>query len=171
MSKELEALERLKAITKFNGGRDYALGDKKEFKIIEQALQRLEAIDQAKPSEAFECLNKIVESFNETTTGMNGLGEVVVANDLVYSFKKELDTIKQALLKSQEQEKVLEIIKKKRVNVYTEIILSYTYEEYLELDIIKETSDKWKLTQKEFDLLKRYCDEWLFIWIKRYWYY
>ena len=103
MSKEyIQALDDLFGLVAFQGSFEKA---QKYFDIIEQALQRLEAIDNAKPSEAFECLNKIVESFNETTTGMNGLGEVVVTNDLIYGFKEELNTIKQALVKAQEQEK------------------------------------------------------------------
>ena len=74
------------------------------YDIIKQALQRLEAIDNVNPSEALECLNKIVESFNETTVGMYGLGEVVVANDLIYNFKEELDTIKQALIRAEKDQ-------------------------------------------------------------------
>lgn len=72
------------------------------------ALTELQQIKEANPSEAFKCLNKIVESFNETSTGMYGLGEVVVANDLIYGFKEELETIKNYILKAQDLEKKLD---------------------------------------------------------------
>lgn len=73
-------------------------------KTLKNALTELKQIKEAKPSEALECLGKMIRDFNETTTGMNGLGEVVVGNELVYFHKKELETIEQALLKAQEQE-------------------------------------------------------------------
>ena len=60
--------------------------------VIVQALQRLESIDNANPSEALE---KLLDGYSK---GMAG--------------RSYYDTIKQALVKSQEQEKVLnELIK------------------------------------------------------------
>ena len=123
MSKELEYIQRQIDIVKqqVKGSKmkiivtdsvtkhqyDYYENELQTLESIEQALELLEAIDNAEPSEALECLDKIVESFNETTTGMYGLGEVVVANDLIYGFKEELDTIKQALIKAQKDEKII----------------------------------------------------------------
>ena len=46
--------------------------------------------------------------------------------------------------------KALEIIKKKKVNVYNEIMTCKNYAEYLECDGIT----LYKLTQEEFELLK-----------------
>ena len=66
----------------------------KYFDIIEQALNRLESIDNAEPSEALKCLERI---------GAEKLarGELIRNDDKVEPY---LNTIKQALLKSQEQE-------------------------------------------------------------------
>lgn len=109
MSKEyLDELNRLGAIRKFDGGDNYSLSDKKEFKTVKKALQRLEAIDNASPSKALKCLDKIISSFNETTTGMNGLGEVVVGNELIYFHKKELEVIEDALRQAREDKMELE---------------------------------------------------------------
>lgn len=119
-----------------------------------------DTIENANHSKAMRCLNKIVESFNETTTGMYGLGEVVVANDLIYSFKKELDTIQQALLKSQEQEKVLRIIKEKCIGNHNLGIVtsSDNYSVYCAWFTntygVGSPIEQYKLTKEEFELLK-----------------
>lgn len=142
MSKGLEAFRDILGIFCAVSGYEVDMNSER-IQTVKKELERLEAIDNANPSKALECLNKIVESFNETTTGMYGLGEVVVANDLIYSFKKELDTIKQALLKAQEQERVLEIIKKYiyysekshciRMREITKSIYNFDYEELKEM--------------------------------------
>ena len=44
MSKELEALEQLKAIKQFDGGEHHFLGDEKEIKIVEKGLKALDII-------------------------------------------------------------------------------------------------------------------------------
>lgn len=77
---------------------------KQYYKTLYQAITELQAIKEANPSEALKCLDKVIRDFNETTTGMNGLGEVVVGNELVYFHKKELETIEQSLQKAQEQD-------------------------------------------------------------------
>jgi hypothetical protein len=59
-------------------------------KIIRQFLYRLEAIDNAEPSEALECLEFICKILNEKRI------------DVKWLFKNEYTTIKQALLKQQE---------------------------------------------------------------------
>ena len=85
---------------------------------LKEALRRLEAIDNApkinrdiidnymsfkndntKPSDALECLDRI-----EAITKVYNI-------DLFSEFAEDLDTIKQSLIKAQEQETVLEIIK------------------------------------------------------------
>ena len=142
---------------------------------IKQALLELQAIKEAKPSEALKCLNKIVESFNETSAGMYGLGEVVVANDLIYGFKKELETIQATLLKSQENKRVLKVIKEKclynhNLN-YVAVCINYDmYKEKMskkyDTAVVKtDWNDKdlldclKLLTQEDFDTLKRWLDE------------
>ena len=163
MSKELEILEDLskqeiivkKAIGIYMDGSSQTMLHKTtvgvEFKgyieILKQALTEIKAIDNAKLNEALECLKHIIKGFNETTTGMYGLGEVVVGNELEQYYSKELDTIKQALLKAQEQEKVLEIIKEK-------VIPLVSIEEDGVWD--NELYRSIKITKEEYDLLKRW---------------
>ncbi len=122
MSKEyIEALENLKTAlhnewlrfypqfkeldekTKFVDGVRMVSSDADAFLNVKQALQRLEAIDNAKPSEALECLGKL-SSF-----------DVVVGKTKKYDisttvgnyFRCEITTIKQALLKAQEPKQYL----------------------------------------------------------------
>ena len=64
-------------------------------KIIRQFLHRLEAIDNAEPSEALECLEFICKILNEKRI------------DVKWLFKNDYTTIKQALLKAQEPKKYL----------------------------------------------------------------
>lgn len=66
---------------------------------------------------------------------------------------KALETIRQYILKAQEQEKALEIIKKKEVNVNTLINCIIGAIEPLEF-YNEKVSTNLKLTQQEFELLK-----------------
>ena len=112
---------------------------KEEIDIVNNALLELKAIKEANPSEALECLEEI-ENYCEWSEFNSCLS---------HDFPKEYNTIKRALIKAQEQEKVLEIIKKKNV----EMALfndSKTVEDY-------NFNRNWgakELTQQEFDLLK-----------------
>ncbi len=80
---------------------------------LKQTLQKLEAIKNAKPSEALKCLNYFEKN--------SCLAMVCVANNLKErDYRLALDTIRQVLLKTQEQEKenakykkAFNIIKKK----------------------------------------------------------
>ena len=141
MSKELEALKIIKIKCHPNSNPsptvDEALG------VIEQALQRLEAIDNANSNEVMECslkLYKMVESAG------NGKG---FSLNVAWEYH---NTIKQTLLKAQEQEKVLSIIFEKEVDIDVLRVAS-SVEHYNNVQDLK------KLTQEEFDLLKRYCDK------------
>ena len=90
MSKELNALECLEALEQDIKDRTILAEDRqlKLCEVIKQALQRLEAIDNANPSEALKGLHTI--AFNTQINGMN--------------FGNELRTIEQAILKVQEKE-------------------------------------------------------------------
>ena len=89
MTKELEALEVIR-----NKFIDFFHEDIPDFDIVEQALQRLETIDNANPSEALKCLE-----------GLNcGLKDDKAIHITLGYFEKAYPTIKQALLKTQEQE-------------------------------------------------------------------
>lgn len=96
MTKELEALDRNMVVIR-----------EKDYAIIEKALQRLEAIDNSNPSEALECLEEI---YNWIYCNCGGT---------TYEDDVKLDKIRkiveQALIKAQEQEKALEILKEKEV--------------------------------------------------------
>lgn len=104
-----------------------------------QALLELKAIKDANPSEALECLMYLKAEFR--------------------NYPSAYEAIKQALIKSQEQEKklkALEIIKKKNVDVegFKEALKSAIF---LQL----ETYNNWvrydkerMLVEEEFDLLK-----------------
>lgn len=110
MNKELEALKRIKNFLGYN----YCSVDlPNELKCVEQALQRLEAIDNANPSEALDKLKT--------------LGHICVYRDtwtpFEIHFEEEFTTIKQALIKAQEQEKVLEIIDNKMLMYLNFIIV------------------------------------------------
>ena len=116
----------------------------KDLQIVKKELQRLEAIDNAKPSEAFECLRQIgvIETYHRD--------DGTLLKDSIM-FKPKYDTIKQALLKAQEQEKVLEIIKEKNVDIV-----------YLkDSNNVEEYNSHFgavvcKLTPEEYDAVKRW---------------
>ena len=141
-----------------------------EIDIVNNTLQRLEAIDNAKPSEALKEL-ELVENWIRDR-------ELKISNVI----EPSLNTIKQSLLKAQEQEidiihykgtvdnlrrdnailkdikneqeKVLEIIRKKEVNmqIFNQCEDVETYN-----NVYKKQKDR-QLTQEEFDLLKRWAN-------------
>lgn len=77
------------------------------FDIVEEALDRLEAIDNSNPSEALECLEWLTSSL---IGKYNLFYEEVLINEEEYKesiecIKDDYNIIKQALLKEQEKEK------------------------------------------------------------------
>lgn len=62
-----------------------------DYKLVKKALQRLEAIDNAKPNEALECIDVLKEDGCITTLYQG----------------KALETIKQAFIKAQAQDQVI----------------------------------------------------------------
>lgn len=121
----------------------------KEFGTINQALLELQFIKESKPSEALEKLDKI----------NNYLNDVYDYKEIEAERRKDIDTIKQALIKAQEQEKVLKIIFEKNVNIGLVKVLGSVgqYNQTYVYDNMRNV--KWCLTEEEFDLLKRYCNE------------
>jgi len=186
MNKELEALEKLlEGYSKGMSGRSY-------YDIIKQALQRLESIENANPSEALETLkdmligNGINDSINDYVDNLIlpikqallefrrldlslRLPDEQSSSHFTYKNKNlvcmqlaKYSELMNAFLeyeKAQEQEKVLEIIKEKRVNVdlfWNDFIDNgFGYHYYLEKWYKYQNTDKQKLTEEEFDLLKR----------------
>ncbi len=101
MSKELEALENMK-----NGAdewyRSYEMHE--DYPVVKLALQRLESIDNSEPSEALKIL------YNNAKMDRDRIEQgypLTYAEEIEHNegIKPYYDTIKQALLKSQEQEK------------------------------------------------------------------
>jgi len=88
MSKELEALDGLFDLVTCQGSFEKA---QKYFYIIEEALQRLESIDNTDFSEALKCLEKIKDSFG--------------CDMAYYNLNSEYETVEKALIKAQEKEK------------------------------------------------------------------
>lgn len=155
MSKELEALEKLWNIARndefgYNGRTEKQCNEFNnkllELKnIIEQALQRLKSIDNANPSEALECLEYLYR---------NSIGYINIVRN------KDYNTIKQFLIKAQEQEKVLEIIKVKRIDMWHLVdLLEQDYEMYLAFCKSEKYAKDYILTKEEFELLKRWLNE------------
>jgi len=152
MNKELEALGR--AILEFE--KELEDDYNSEWSIEESFLegviagmkkcyQRLEAIDNANPSEALKGLKHIKKYY---------VPEPCTATTYDY-----LEIIEQALLKAQETEKVFEIIKVKPIEsgIAIEQIKKQrdlTYSQYKKA--IVELSEAYLLTEEEFNLLKKH---------------
>lgn len=153
MTKGLEALERmampdevfLKECERLN------IDNHSDYEYLKRELQRLEAIDNANPSEALEEIKQI-EFYVGTIIGL----EFIKGNDVFSEAKKrdyeifkiKAEKIKQALLKAQQQEKVLGIIKDKQVNVRL-LKRCKSVEQYN-----NNCPFGCELTQEEFDTLK-----------------
>ena len=139
MSKDLEALVKyIKLETEYIGNDTYKLYIKKNtMEFLEQALQRLESIDQSNPSEALKELEELL---------LSSYSYIIMLDRLNGAYP----TIKNYILKAQEQEKTLKIMKDKWVNV-TVLIHSKTVEEYN-----SNAYTPYNLTQEEFELLKEH---------------
>jgi len=110
------------------------------YEEYQKMCNRLESIDNANPSEALECLDKIAK-------------QIELDEDTDYwEIRNAHKTVENALLKAQEEHKALEIIKENKI----EMALfndSKTVEDY-------NHNRNWganELTEEEFNLLK----EWL----------
>ena len=110
MSKELEAFD----VIKFNPDNVDGLQYIEAFKVVESALQRLEAIDNAKPSDAIKCLESMSNEkalfrsiLSRSTVYMGGeqIDDFSDKSTIGNKFKGAIPIIEQALIKAQEQEK------------------------------------------------------------------
>ncbi len=170
MDKELEMLE---ALEKLLEGYSKGMAGRSYYDTIKRALTELQAIKESNPSEALECLERVSElqyidhwesREKEIKTIENALlkaqeqdfnnKNIVIPffNELIDLF--ETNDIDEMLDKIKEQEKVLEIIKNKDVDMYS-LRRCKTVEEYNSKFAIDEYQE---LTQEEFDLLKRWCE-------------
>ena len=139
MSKELEEIKTLRGFNRVELNNDENVN--KSLDIIEQALHRLESIDNAEPSGALECLMYLKAEFRDYPSAFN--------------------SIKNALLKAQKEHKALEIIKEKNVNMFgfkrdiKQLGNRFTYKYYQSnLGNYHSGFEIQELTQEEFKLLK-----------------
>ena len=124
--------------TRFLKGSDIIANQIKE--ALNTIQNRLESIDNANPSEALECVERI---------GAEKLarGELIRNDDKVEPY---LNTIKQALIKAEKEHKALETIKEKCVDVFR-INYYITSNRIIELEEYKRDRN---LTEEELELLK-----------------
>jgi len=177
MEKEFEALKRIRQETApatYNP--DF---DKKECcDVIEQALQHLEAIENSNPSET---LDKLLDRANHDEY----LSRIGTEEAIKFLNENQMfvTSIKQALIKAQDQEKELKQLKVKYADILinnefikyiddNEKVLKIIFEKNVDIIMIRmsETLDKYnrmiykdnfnrkELTQEEFELLKRYLE-------------
>lgn len=152
MNKELDAFNRIMGTY---GTTNSLEGTYDDFLIIKKALQRLESIDNANSNEALEGIEDL----------RSNLGVI---------YNSTLDTIEQYILKAQEQEKFIDIVKRKGMFISAkELNAMNTYEDYK--SVINERKLQQELmmhitpalidwstlestpfyTEKEFDIVKR----------------
>lgn len=165
MTKELDYLDKILNY------QPLTLVERTIIECIKEKIQRLEAIEKSEPSEALKMLDDLYSNITEEIDYYwKGYER---CEDEVHKYDNDFDTIKQALIKSQEQEKVLEILKSKKyipldkINPrfwdnkkdYDEIV---DYEFYLwicEEECEYVVKEEQKLTQEEFELLKRWLED------------
>lgn len=156
------------------------------FTNIKQALQRLEQIDNSKTSEALECLEKIIHNYDEEHYDEESIEEkIYIENHFKDFFEKELNTIKQSLIKAQEQEKEIDRLENQCLDILADNIklktklqeqekaLKIIVEKDIDFGLLKR-SENWldyytrfkhrtgkntEITEEEFDLLKRWKNE------------
>ena len=151
MSKALEAFGRITLHTEYDNDSHYdGLHFEDDCKLVDKALEFLEAIENANHSEALKCLECL---YCEP--------EDYRGNDRA----KDYEYVKQALLKAEKEHKALEIIKEKNVSVcgfrnrvfdyHSNMTINDTYEYYLNyFGCYHNGFDVELLTKEEFNLLK-----------------
>ena len=142
MEKEFEALDNL-ALEVPIGNRDIA--------ILKSTLTELKAIKESKPSKAMETLTRMDNLYCAVCPQKKG-----GCNECEYNQKSNI--VYQALLKAREQDKMLEIIKEKNVNIgWFKAVLTTKGDSYdCYLYWVKLTVGQTPLTEEEFELLKRW---------------
>lgn len=148
MSKELE---EIKSIVAIHFGALGFLNPSENEQILKDrdkvlnALNELKAIKEANPSEALGLIKRTCEIYVDSLKQRDLIGYDIIEKQI----NEALDAIKQALIKSQEQEKVLEIIKPLCEVVETPV----RKDRYLKMNGVVVYTFK---NEEEFELLKRY---------------
>lgn len=100
MSKEIEPIE---ALDNLLDGYSKGMVGRSYYDIVREALERLEAIDNATPSEALECLEKLFNEYKELCLD-TGSNEHIYQECILTS---PYNTVKRYILKEQDQRKYL----------------------------------------------------------------
>lgn len=122
---------------------------------FENIEEDLEAIDNTNPSKALEILKDISYFIMEAYSDHEPLKEN--QRDSRQCFMDYCKNIKQALLKAQEQEKVLNIIKEKRLNFDRfDYAIKHWKTTKEQVDVYNSgIGNCYKLTEEEFDLVNK----------------
>lgn len=101
MSKELESLERLAMPDDIHikECKKAGIGLTEDYEVVEQALKRLEAIDNANPSEALKALERLKTS----PSFMGGTSEYQACTKSETLLMQDYEAVKQFILKAQAQ--------------------------------------------------------------------
>lgn len=148
MNKEyIKALERMGCATLEE---DLSVRDiyENEYDIVKNALQRLESIDNANPSEALECLERL-EYYHTRSVSDLGCKEHRL---------KDISTIKQALLKAEQDKKkaiAWDIVISKNVDM----LLIKKYDNVSDYNSAVWLSGREKLTEEEFKIIKEVLEK------------
>ena len=144
MEKVFEALQRLAMPDELHKEECEKLGIDltEDYETIKQALQRLEAIDNANPSKALNGLEFICKILNEKRI------------DIKWLFKNEYNTIKATLLKTQEDKQFIELIlnKPQLLNVFAFDGI-HTWEEF-EDTFSDEDKEYINTTKEEYEYMR-----------------
>ena len=108
MSKELEALDVI-VFHRFDDLFDDEEYDK-NVNIVEEGLERLEAIDNSNPSEALESIEEFIEDNKKSIEVSKANNFKTILTHLEIK-KRKLITIKQALIKAQEDKIIADFIR------------------------------------------------------------
>lgn len=148
MSKELEAFSKERqALDELYDVAGNIQNLKEDYIILKTALNRLEAIDNANPSEALKDLERIGNDY------FLGSKDCLVKK----IYKKEYNTIKQALLNQQEQEKFFD---DKLVFKNGCIMSGFDYKGKQIVAMPLEEYDEFMKQKKALDFIKK------FIWVE-----
>ena len=113
-----------------------------DYELVKEGLQRLKSIDSSNSNEALEIIRKCENS--------NYL------NTWYPKFVEDLKNIENYILKSQEQEKVLKIMFDKQIDMFNLEVAIDNNSLELYNNSIPENFKKSRLTQEEFELVKRW---------------
>lgn len=187
MSKELEALEKLGHYDLYESYNELQVNEIDEFDIVKQALQRLEQINNANPSEALKCLEENLKCYSKPICNGSMVKNEYVIDYWHYCINNE--KIKDTLLKAQELKSDNNALLEENNDLYAELtfankqykeLTEYTkqyekalkiiFEKKVDIELLEFCEDRYEynmhfsfievyhLTEEEFNLLKRWAE-------------